>query len=193
MKNFLMFNIINVSKIFIIQTEYTRDLLNANSLTINKCKWIKEIANHNNIRDLEISMLTKFYSLLSELATKHKVQVHLIGGVTDVLTYSNFNLDFPNVSVACQSWTNLITAGNPNINWNDCVYSWYYGSKNANVISTFKHNKYSTSEILEHIEKGNNRRKLLNENPEYFWPDGTHPNQKGHKVLFDYLIHNKYL
>jgi hypothetical protein len=30
----------------------------------------------------------------------------------------------------------------------------------------------------------------IKEHKEYFWPDGGHPNRKGHRVLYDYIIKN---
>ena len=30
----------------------------------------------------------------------------------------------------------------------------------------------------------------IKEHKEYFWPDGGHPNRKGHRVLYDYIINN---
>ena len=42
--------------------------------------------------------------------------------------------------------------------------------------------------LLDDMTAGNNRIDQWTANREFFWPDGGHPNRKGHKVLFDHLI-----
>jgi lysophospholipase L1-like esterase len=40
-------------------------------------------------------------------------------------------------------------------------------------------------EILSYIDSATERRSYMFNNKEFFWPDGMHPNRKGHKVLYD--------
>lgn len=190
LKNFLMTNKLRINKVFVVQTEYSRDVSTKSESLYNPCEWHREINNVNSLQDYEIAILSKFYSLLSELAVEHHVLIGLIGGCADIASYDKFNEDYPNLYVACQSWINLILNNTPEMQWNKCVYSWYT-EKSKKLIPIAKDKFNNTEDIINCIDKGSARYELLLSHPEFFYPDGTHPNRTGHKILFDYLTDNK--
>lgn len=188
LKEFLSSNIIEIDKIFIVQTEYDRDYVTRHTLA--PCTWFEEVNNHTNINHLEIALLTKFYSMLSDIAVNFDIKIHLIGGCSDILSIDDFERDFTNVDVACHSWVNLIMYNTPYVKWGDEVYSWYTTGTHE-FIPMLKKNNYDTNTLIANISKGENRQSMLGNNPAYF-PE-NHPNRKGHEVLFDYLKDNSYL
>jgi len=190
--SFLITNTLKIKQVLIVQSEYSRDMRKDGDVSLVNKEWYNTINNTTNITDFEIAVLTKFYSILSKLAVIHDLQFYLIGGVADMLSYPDFNNDFPNLTVVCQSWTNLIITGNPNMQYDRCIYSWYT-KKDSTLIDDIKSKYGDVESILNCISKGKERYNLLRSNPEYFYPDGVHPNRKGHKVLFDYLEDNHYL
>ncbi len=190
LKNFLMTNKLKINKVFVVQTEYSRDVTTKSGSLYNPCEWHLEINNVDGLLAYEVAVLTKFYSLLSDLAVHHDVQIGLIGGCTDIASYDEFSKDFPKLYVACQSWVNLILNDSPDIQWDECVYSWYT-EISKKLLPIIKDKFNNTEDILNCMAKGAKRNEVLLSHPEVFYPDGVHPNRKGHKILFDFLSNNK--
>ena len=104
----------------------------------------------------------------------------------DTIWLDNMEDCYPGVSIVCQSMVNLIMNQNHQIE--TPVLSWF-DSSSINMIPRIKE-KLENKEIeklLIMIDHGMGREDLLFGNPKYFWPDGTHPNRLGHKILFDFL------
>jgi len=161
----------SIDLILIFQTEWHRDL-NHQKITCAK--------NHV----AENAIVCWLYRL-SEIATKNNVQIGLIGGCSDTILFDNFNKEHPGLFVACQSFTNLCINNDSQI-----VDPTFLIRPDEYLIPILKdlYLKHSTVEnFINDIDKGEIRNKLWRDHPEYFWPDGVHPNRLGHKKLFNFL------
>lgn len=130
--------------------------------------------------------ISRFYSQLSKISQKANCPIVLIGGVSDTMWLTNMEIHYPGVSVGCQSMVNLIINNTHRVD--EPVVSWY-GAPSVDLIKRIK-KELSETEIVKlcnQIDKGMERQDLVFGSPEYFWPDGVHPNRLGHKILFDFL------
>ena len=131
-------------------------------------------------------IITRFYSRCVEIAQKAGCSVYMIGGVSDTISLSAFEQEYPGVKIACQSMVNLLINDCAEID--DPVFSWY-DSNAIEILHSIKQ-RLSPEQIeifLHRIDQGLQRESLVFGNPKYFWPDGCHPNRLGHKKLFDFL------
>lgn len=164
----------HIDLVYIFQTEFHREL-------------VLEEFDANSFEHLLSQSNTRFLKMLSEISQDYNVKINLIGGASDTDNYPNLELDFPGVKIACQSLTNLLLNGNPNIS--KPLFSYVIP---RNKLIEFK-NKFDDLEfILDFHDAVLSRRRQIQTNKFLFWPDGNHPNRHGHKILFDYLTkHNK--
>lgn len=171
----------DVEKIFIFQSDYTSDAD------------VADVEDYNKIDSpyfLAKLWLERFYQQLSCIATQHKISIHLIGGGVDTIWFNES--DYPGVVIACQSLVNLILNGNHRVD--DPVYSWYT-THSLNIVKKIKE-KLTTNQMpvfLKMLDQAQERENTIFNTTEYFWPDGYHPNRKGHKVLYDFLLNQGYL
>jgi len=176
LENFLKTNIhINIDKIFLLQTDYIRDPMPSN------------IPNPSSITDVEVNIMMNYYKKISNVASLYDVKIYLIGGCTDLLPQS-YITQFPNIVYVCQSWTNLIINNNTDIE--PPIVSWYT-KEYEDIINKFK--KYNINDTIDKMDLAEKRMECLQSNKEYFWPDGVHPNKRGHKKLFVFLKQHNFL
>lgn len=173
------FEDIKIEKIFVFQTEFTRDF---------KHDIMQQMYGANDwsiktVDDLASTWVERFYFRLSEIAQEKKCKIYLLGGASDTMWFDNMENDYPGCSIACQSVTNLILEKNPKIEVP--VFSWF--TKNTEELVKKLKKIVSAEDILNQINLGIERESLLEENPNFFFPDGIHPNRTGHKILYDFL------
>ena len=172
-----------VKQIFIFQTDYARDY---------QMRFDEDFDNIEYANTVAHIMIARFYHRLIEISNKYNVKIYLIGGVSDTLSPEILKSYYAPLEVACQSMVNLLVNKNHLID--DPVLSWYPGEYLPMVERIKKRlSADQISKLLQEIDKGFNRENLVFSAPEYFWPDGIHPNRDGHKKLFDYLVENNYL
>lgn len=167
----------SVEKIFVFQTEYHRDF-KFSRLDSN------ELSGITKFSDVASRYIGRFYMRLSEIAVNNNCKIYIIGGASDTIWVDDMSLYHPGCYIACQSLTNLICNNNHRIS--TPVFSWY-DRHSAELISTLKKQLSNTEEILEEIKKGFEREREVQTNPQYFYPDGVHPNRDGHKILYNFL------
>jgi hypothetical protein len=135
---------------------------------------------------LKDKIVSRFYSRLSDIGQRFNKTIFIIGGASDTIWLDKFSQEYPNTKIACQSLTNLIV--NQTHRVDNPVLSFYH-SRTTDLVSKF--NKLYINKdfglVLDDIDQGSNRFNAFNANREFFWPDGRHPNRKGHKILFDFL------
>jgi len=176
--------------ILVFQTEYCRDfkhdVMQTDFFGSDDWKDVKEIAHLRN------RYIERFYFRLSEISMQISVPIKIIGGCSDTMHFDDMSKDYLGCDIACQSLTNLILSGNDRIS--NPVFSWY-GKAAINFVKKI-HGVLSTKSLvdfLDEIDRGFERECLLKEHPEFFYPDGKHPNRVGHKILFDFLKSQKIL
>lgn len=169
--------------IMIFQTEYCRDFKHDVMQTHSGSKdWV----GLEQVQDLIGRWVERFYMRLSEISTEFKVPIKIIGGCSDTMHFDNMSEDYPGCDIVCQSTTNLIVTGDHRVS--TPVFSWY--TKNtADLVKKIKANlpPRAIQTLMDDMDRGFQRECLLKENPEFFWPDGRHPNRQGHQILFNWL------
>ena len=168
---------ITVEKILIFQTEYDRDY---------RMKFEEDYLNIEEFDSVSSRMIARFYSRLTEISHQAQSPVYVIGGVSDTVRFENFEQCYPGVKIACQSMTNLLINNCENVD--SPVFSWYT-NMSSGMLETIKKQLSldQVDKMLHEIDRGLERDNLVFGHPEYFWPDGCHPNRVGHKKLFNFL------
>ena len=117
-----------------------------------------------------------------ELAEKYNTKLYLVGGASDtIFEYDDFSIDFPNLKIACQSITNLLVNDNPNVD--EPVMCEFLNDWTNPFLKSIKPDEA----LLTDMDLGKARTKTMSQNPQWFWPDGIHPNRQGHLKLYQYL------
>ena len=162
---FLKVNIhLDIAYVFYIQTDISR-VLN-----------FKEIPFSESCNQSIKKEYLCLYEKLNHIAKTNNKKISVIGGLTDV----DVNLtQFSSLELALQSWCRLI---DPKAPLTTAIAVEYFTK-----IKSFKDQK---TEIIQMIDRSLERQNLWESNPSFFWPDGRHPNRKGHHKLFDYLMKN---
>jgi hypothetical protein len=164
-------------RIIVFQTTYTRDY---------KFRFEEDWSKLTEANSLAHIWMARFYTHLSDLAQQYSVPVYLVGGLSDTVWLDRMQLHYPGVFVACQSMVNLLVNDESRVT--DPVYSWYTADS-INMIEEMRKilpaDKFS--DLMDQIDLGVNRQNMLSMYPEYFFPDGAHPNREGHNKLWQYL------
>ena len=110
----------------------------------------------------------------------------VVGALGDAIWLDKMSEHYPGVSVPCQSMVNLIVTGNHRVD--QPVFSWY--TKNdLPFVDELKKTLPSDrlKDLFDQFDRSMERQNVLTLHPEYFFPDGVHPNRVGHKVLYNFL------
>ena len=173
----------NIEQIFMFQTEWNRD---------HRMIFEDDFRVIEDAHTIPGRWVARYYSRLCEIAQLAGCHVNLIGGVSDTIWLDNFEGDYPGVRIACQSMTNLLINNNHRID--NPVLSWFNRHSPPLIKRIRSHlTTEQIPELLAMIDMGFERENLVFQHPEYFWPDGNHPNREAHLVLYDYLIKNNYV
>lgn len=172
-----------IDKIYIFQTEWNRDLL---------MKYDEDYKDFRTVEELQGKFIARFYSRLSEIAMQAGCTVILIGGVSDTLWLDNIEEHYPGLQIGCQSLVNLILNDSHRID--NPIYSWYGTSIGEQTVKKVKGylNDSELENFLSLIDAGLERETLVFSNPEFFWPDGYHPNRYAYAKLYKFLQENRY-
>lgn len=169
---------IKIDKIIVFQTEYTRDW----RMRFNED--YSKIEHHDSLCNI---MIARFYNWLIELEEDADCEVYVIGGASDTLDPEIVKKHYGGLNVVCQSMVNFLI--NHDTTVEHPIFSWYHQESIPLVEEVKRH--LSDSELqkfLVEIQRGADRENIVFSTPEYFWPDGSHPNRAGHKKLFDFLL-----
>lgn len=168
-----------LTDILVLQTEWYRDFSPATHYVDFDAYFLDTIDNTMHLR-----FVSRFYRGLSELAQKHNVSIKLIGGASDTLWLDQFEVEYPGVSVVCQSFVNLCINNNHRVDQENFSIS----SKASDFLKSRTTDITVIQWIESLIDNTLTRQSILESNPYFFFPDGKHANRMGHKKLFDFLI-----
>tara|TARA_R100001163_G_C5066992_1_gene205762 strand:+ start:2438 stop:3163 length:726 start_codon:yes stop_codon:yes gene_type:complete len=122
------------------------------------------------------------YYRLQELATKHNIKIHLIGGCSDaIVEYNDFQNDFPRLIIACQSFTNLLINNTSTID--QPVMCEFLNDWTDPFLQAVKPDEV----MLKDMDLAQIRRNQFEEYPNWFYPDGIHPNRQAHHILYEHV------
>ncbi len=158
-----------VTKIFVLQTEWHRQIFKVDDKP--------EYHQYKNKGD-DQKIIARFYGTLSYIAEKFNVPVNVIGGCSDTIWLDDFEKYYPGVNIVCQSFTNLLV--NDNHRTDEPVYS-----------VKFPKDFITDYESMQKAEQGQKREQVWNDNPQWFFPDGIHPNHLAFEVLYAHLKKEK--
>lgn len=168
-----------VDKIFVLQTDFARDFKhNTMQQNYGADDW-----NISTTQELISIWVERFYQRLSEIAQKKQCEFLIIGGLSDTMWFDNMENDYPGCKIVCQSVTNLILTSSHTLN--QPVFGWFTSS-DENLVKKLK-SCTEVGNLTNLMSQGMERELLLTENPEFFFPDGRHPNRRGWKIVFDFL------
>ena len=156
------------------------------------------------IRKVESVMASRFYSQLKEVVEPFSIPIYMVGGTVDILEPKE--VEKFGFKCACQSLVNLCVNGKHTIEEpvTNFVFPIGTGWRFDDSPNSFfnKANKIikgtnAKKHFLKLIEVGENRYKLMEDNPEYFAPKENltgkaknpvdHPNRYAYKKLFNHL------
>ena len=185
MNDYLRFNspkqISQIKTIIFWKTEFFREIWHYRPNDLEK-----ELSHsYSTLRD---HWVYRPYHRLAEISQQWNIPIYIIGGCSDTVWYDDFEKDFPGVKIACQSATNYILTGNHNID--HPVFCEYLNGWVDPFLELVKP-KTSGKELeimLNDMELGFDRIRLFNEYKDVFFPDKTHPNTEGQKILFNLLL-----
>lgn len=170
---------LQIKCVIVFQTDWTRDIVEEESDTITEDLTQGYIALKNRL-------ISRFYYNLHQISNKHNTPVYIVGGCSDAMWLEQFEKEYPGVRVVCQSLTNLLLENNHRILEPSYAVFSNSASKSIKYIKQYI-NTADLELLLEDINKGHQRLDQWKKNKEFFWPDGVHANQFGHKVLFNFL------
>lgn len=172
-----------IDKIFVVQTDWIRD---------SKMIFEEDFSKITTATDLQNIYISRFYSRLSEISSFANAPVYLIGGVSDTLWLDNFQDFYPGVHILCQSWVNFCINDSHRID--DPVHSYYAGGYTEEIVKKIKPflSDQECQHLLDLVDKGLERETLIFSTPEYFWPDGIHPNRYASAKLYNLIKQELY-
>ena len=157
----------------VFQTETTRETQ----------EWIDNIKSGKSVNDIDVHMIKNDYGKLLESQEYFGVPIYLIGGTVDTL--SPEVIKECGLKSACQSVVNLVLTGEHKIE--EPTLSFVFPLPAYEILDECEGLIDDKEYFLKIEKKGNDRYKLMLDNPEYFYPDGVHPNRKAYKILFNHL------
>jgi len=171
-----------VQCVIVFQTEWTRDTVDFWNL--NEFDQVGyDYAQYKH------RLLARFYHRLSQTAAHARVPVHVIGGCSDTLWLDSWQQHYPGVSVACQSWINLMIYNTHRV---DPAVLSRFGPETEPLVIHAKHkmNSENIQLLLQDLELAQQRNSQWSQLHQQglLCADRTHPNRLAHKILFDYLI-----
>ena len=176
LNRFLMVSRNRIEHIFFIQTCIGRDFT---TQLDEETAFMKRLPGHHhltlnydlNLESNIVGCYRQVYDKLNFIATYHRKIINVIGGFTDLPPPFS---EFSNLNFLIPSWVSLIDPSLPK-----CLLV-------TNAAFDHLDKKYkNTQEILSYMDAATNRYFFMKNNEEFFWPDGVHPNRKGHKLLYD--------
>lgn len=136
-------------------------------------EWHRHVSTMEE-KDAEQIEIASFYGTLSHQSKKYNLPINVIGGCSDAVWLDDFENYYPGVTVVCQSFTNLLV--NDNHRTDEPVYS-----------VRFPKDFITDCESMQKAEQGKKREQVWTDNPQWFFPNGTHANHHGHKKLYEHL------
>jgi hypothetical protein len=188
LRNFLNCNLsLECKKIIVFESDYLNYYWDhVKSQSQDAIQFTKNLTNGI---DHFISVLqSHFYNDLSRLGQKYNIPIVVVGAHSDTIWIDKFSIEYPMVSIGCQSFVNLMLANNPKIDVP--VHTLVHTHEHVAAIESIKKN-LSTAEnekFLDYIDLGLEREKIVNTNELFF--SHKHPNKKGHEILFRHLKAN---
>lgn len=132
------------------------------------------------------------YDQLEHIANLYSVNIHLIGGLSNV--DENLLINTKWCSVLVDSWVKFLVgyrAENQNIDWSNWgLWGADWTFNHISINDLMMHGTMSTTfdslaeQVIEELHIWDQNNRALHKD---FFPDGSHPNFEGHRLLFEYI------
>lgn len=183
-KFFLRYNPVlarSVRHVLVFQTEWVRD-----SIFYEHNELKQELKQGYQI--LKSRWIARFYYHLSDIFVEFGVPIHVLGGCSDTDYFPDFETAYPGVKILCQSITNLLLNQDHRVQV-PVFWQLLLNRKFADLLRS--HNRGQDLEhLMNDLDIGLARMKLLEKNPKFFWPDGVHPNRESLAIVYKFLTEN---
>jgi hypothetical protein len=181
---------LKIDQALVFQTDYIRDILDQ----IDQARRVPNIAAPvlDNYQQILSVTLSKYYCQLNNISTTYGVQIQLVGGCSDTIWLDNFTEKYPGVNIACQSITNLLVTGSARTE--SPTFS-TYNNAYLSIVQQLRQNstQLELEQLVKSIDLGQLRNQTWKSNPDWFFPDGIHPNEQGCTALVNYLMSNQHI
>ena len=170
-----------VTAVIVFQTEWHRDALDLWNLDE-----FKVVGYDYNV--YKNRLLARFYHSLDQTAMITGIPFYLVGGCSDVLWLDSWQQHYPRINIGCQSWVNLMIQNHDRV---DQPVMSRFGPETETLV-TYAKSKMDAKNIellckdLDLAQQRNSQWTQLR-NLGLLCADGTHPNRRAHRILFDYL------
>jgi hypothetical protein len=176
-------NVQDVEMLLIFQAAWFQDyrVVSAGQGTDSVTNFL--LPSHYN-SELQYQNISQWQYRLSEMSQEFDIPIVLVGGGSDCEWFSNFENEYPGLSIACQSITNLCIDNDHRISQP------VFGCYNQEILQECKQKAVDTQAVeflLQQVELGLVRKKIWENNPVWF-PDGVHGNRDAHKKLVDLIF-----
>jgi len=146
-------------------------------------KFSQCIQQAGGLKNLVVEQQQKIYSQLNQTAQQYNTQIYCIGGTFNI--NQDVMAEFKNLVSIVPSWIYLLVGhfsehSRCQNQTFGVVHTW-----DQDIIDFSIFDRELGKRILAEAEELIDNLKLFREDP--FRPDGIHPNQAAHRVLFDYL------
>jgi len=181
-----------IEKVFVFQTDWCRDIDHFSTIgwensPIGRLQVAPimhfPVCNHAlHYRDVALST---FYQSLSKLGQTFDVDIALIGGLSDVLAYDRFGIEYSRVSCVCRSAVSLAVLDDADAEPLTTGFLGPHYIKTANYIK-----QQVTSDqlpvLIDQIDLGSQRQQLFKNNKDLF-PDQWHGGRLLHQKIYELL------
>jgi hypothetical protein len=179
-----------IEKIFIFQTDWCRDIDCFSNIGQESRPWLRpgltmhiSVCNYAlHYRDVALST---FYTSLSKLGQTFRVDIALIGGLSDVLAYDRFSAEYPRLSCVCRSAVSLAVFDDA------AAEPLTTGFLSPHYVKMADYIKQQLSSdqlpvLIDQIDLGSQRQQLLDKKRDLF-PDGWHGGRLVHQKIYELL------
>lgn len=163
--------------VFFIQTDSIRELRENYHEKIND-----GLCEHKSLEKLRRSLCSSTYDRLSMVANKFRTKIQLIGGKED-LDLSEIG-NFKNLNPLVPSWVYLLVGHIDK--YKELFPQWTASDYSFNHIDLNKLGFDLYQKIIDEMFHSEKCYQMFKE--DIFYPDGLHPNRRGHEILFEHIV-----
>lgn len=181
-----------VEKIFIFQTDWCRDVYHHSTLGVETRSighWLYQptvdLSACNQALYYRDAVLSTFYQQLSNLGQTFNIDIFIIGGLSDVIAYDRFSLEYPRVTCVCRSAVSLAVHDDADVE----PLTTGFLTPQFGMLADFIKRQLNPEQIdilIDQISLGAQRQMLFKNRLDLF-PDGWHGGRLLHQKVYKLL------
>jgi hypothetical protein len=173
----------SVDRIFVFQSNWNRDWRFHNDFNLLDVDDLK--LPYQQIKE---KFIERFYIKLNQTAIRYSKEIEIIGGCADTMWFDDIKQDYVGIKITCQSMINLLVNNSHRIK-NPVHSLWLHNNLSMDFINYCKSqfDKNNLNDLLDDIDLGMQRQKMIIKNTKYFSDDHVHATPAAYKLLYDFL------